>query len=218
MTTVTSASSTTTTTISTSDDNSNIDMEEFLSILVTQLQNQNPLEPTSVTEYTNQLVGYSQLGEQQETNDLLSNLSGSLTSLLTSGSADYIGKSAEIDSPDAPVQDGKASWTYALSGSAEDTTLVVTNQDGDVVWSGSGETSAGSHSFSLSAEDLTGVEDGDVLSLTSVSSDAEGDSVVNDVTSFATIEAVTFADGDTAYQAGDAVFSDDDILTLYGKA
>ena len=218
MSTVTSVSSTSTTTTSSSSDNSSIDMEEFLEILVTQLQNQNPLEPTDVTEYTNQLVGYSQLGEQTETNDLLSDLSGSITSMLTSNSADYIGKSAEIDSADAPVQDGKASWTYSLDANAETTSLVVTNQDGDVVWSGSGEVDAGTHSFSLSADDLSGVEEGDVLTLTSVSADADGAGTRNDVTAFATIDAVTFADGDTAYQAGDAVFSSDDILTLYGKA
>lgn len=219
MTTVTSVNSTTTaTTTSGSSDNSTIDMEEFLNILVAQLQNQNPLEPTSVSEYTDQLVGYSQLGEQTETNDLLTSLSASITSLLTSGSADYIGKTAELDSADAPVQDGTATWNYALSDSAEATTLVVSNQDGDVVWSGSGAVEAGTHSLSLSADELSQVEEGDVLTLTSVSSDADGNNSVNDVTAFANIDAVTFANGDTAYQAGDAVFSSSAILTLYGKA
>jgi flagellar basal-body rod modification protein FlgD len=193
-------------------------MNQFLQILVTQLKTQNPLEPTDVTDFTNQLVGYAQLGAQTETNDSLSALSSSLTAMLTSGGADYIGKTAEIDSTDAPVQGGSASWTYTVGSDAASTALVVTNQDGEVVWSGTGETASGQHAFSLDQSDLTGVEDGDVLTLTSVSSDADGVGTVNAVTAFAQIDAVTFDSGTTAYQAGDAVISADDILKLYASA
>jgi len=217
MTTVSSVA-TTTTTAATSSSALTLDMNQFLQILVTQLKTQNPLEPTDVTDFTNQLVGYAQLGQQTATNDTLTALSSSLTAMLTAGSADYIGKTAEIDSADAPVQNGSASWTYTVGSDAAATTLAVTNQDGDVVWTGTGDATAGQHAFSLSQADLTGVEDGDVLTLTSVSSDADGVGTVNAVTAFATLDAVTFDSGVTAYQAGDAVIAADDILKLYASA
>ena len=217
MTTVSSVA-TTTSTSTASSSALTLDMNQFLQILVTQLKTQNPLEPTDVTDFTNQLVGYAQLGAQTETNDSLSALSSSLTAMLTAGGADYIGKTAEIDSTDAPVQNGSASWTYTVGSDAASTALVVTNQDGDVVWSGTGETSSGQHAFSLNQADLTGVSDGDVLTLTSVSSDADGVGTVNGVTAFAKIDAVTFDSGTTAYQAGDAVIAADDILKLYASA
>jgi len=217
MTTVSSVA-TTTSTSTASSSALTLDMNQFLQILVTQLKTQNPLEPTDVTDFTNQLVGYAQLGAQTETNDSLSALSSSLTAMLTAGGADYIGKTAEIDSTDAPVQNGSASWTYTVGSDAASTALVVTNQDGDVVWSGTGETSSGQHAFSLNQADLTGVSDGDVLTLTSVSSDADGVGTVNGVTAFAKIDAVTFDSGITAYQAGDAVIAADDILKLYASA
>jgi flagellar basal-body rod modification protein FlgD len=217
MTTVSSVA-TTTATAATSSSALTLDMDQFLQILVTQLKTQNPLEPTDVTEFTNQLVGYAQLGQQTATNDTLASLSSSLTALLTAGSADYIGKTAEIDSADAPVQNGTASWTYTVGADAASTVLAVTNQDGDVVWSGTGDATAGEHGFSLDKSDLSGVEDGDVLTLTSVSSDADGVGSVNAVTAFATFDAVTFDSGVTAYQAGDAVISADSILKLYASA
>jgi flagellar basal-body rod modification protein FlgD len=218
MTTVSSVATTTSTSTASTSSSLTLDMNQFLQILVTQLKTQNPLEPTDVTDFTNQLVGYAQLGQQTETNDNLAALSSSLTAMLTAGGADYIGKTAEIDSTDAPVQNGSASWTYTVDSDAASTALVVTNQDGDVVWSGTGETTSGQHAFSLDQADLTGVEDGDVLTLTSVSSDADGAGTVNGVTAFAKIDAVTFDSGTTAYQAGDAVISADDILKLYASA
>lgn len=193
-------------------------MNEFLEILVTQLQNQNPLEPTDVTEFTNQIVGYAQLGEQSTTNEKLDSLTSSLTSMVTSQNAGYVGQKVEYDSAMAPVQDGAASWSYTLDGQAASTSLVVTNQDGDVVWSGTGETGDGEHTLSLNLSDMDDAAEGDVLTLTSVSSDADGGSVSNAVTAYANIDAVLFADGETTYQAGDANIDPSIVLALYGKA
>ncbi|KAK0339445.1 hypothetical protein LTR94_034458, partial [Friedmanniomyces endolithicus] len=127
-----------------------------------------------------------------------------MTSLFTTQSAGYVGQTVEIDSAQAPVQEGSAAWTYTVDEAAASTTLVVTDQNGDVVWSGTGETGSGQYDLSLDIDDLSGVEDGDILTLTSVSTDAEGGSVSNAVTAFAVLDAVVFSDGDTLYQAGEA--------------
>lgn len=213
-----STAATTTAATSSSSSSVSIDMDEFLQILVTQLQNQNPLEPTDVTEFTNQIVGYAQLGQQTEMNETLGSLSSSLTSMLTSQSAGYVGQKVEYDSALAPVQDGAVTWGYTLDSAASSTAVVVINQDGDVVWKGTGETGAGEHALSLKLSDLEGVSEGDVLTLTSVSSDADGASVSNDVTAYATIDAVLFADGVTTYEAGGAAIDPSIVLALYGKA
>ncbi|MBA4807783.1 flagellar hook capping FlgD N-terminal domain-containing protein [Brevundimonas sp.] len=218
MTTVNVTTSTAAATTSSSSSALSIDMDDFLQILVTQLQNQNPLEPTDVTEFTNQLVGYAQLGQQTSTNETLESLSSSLTSILTTQSAGYVGQKVEYDSAMAPVQDGAASWTYTLDGEAASTALVVTNQDGDVVWSGSGETGDGEHGLSLSLSDLSGVAEGDILTLTSVSTNADDTSASNAVTAFATLDAVLLADGVTSYRAGDAVIDPSAVLAFYGQA
>ena len=44
------------------------DFDDFLTLLTTQLQNQDPLEPTDTTEFTNQLVLFAgvETGHQPE--------------------------------------------------------------------------------------------------------------------------------------------------------
>jgi len=195
-----------------------IDMDQFLQILVTQLENQNPLEPTDTSEFTNQLVGYAQLGQQTLMNETLEGLSSSITAMLTAQGASYVGQTVEIDSASAPLQNGKAAWTYTVEDAAVSTALVVTDQTGEVVWSGAGTTAPGQTDFALSLDDLSGVEEGDVLTLTSVSTDVDGGSASNAVTSFATLDAVVFSNGDTLYQAGDALFDPSAVVAMYGKA
>jgi flagellar basal-body rod modification protein FlgD len=71
----TSAAATTATSMTTSSSN-NIadDKEAFLKILLTQLENQNPLDPVDTTEFTNQLVAYSSLEQLMTMNEKLDNL------------------------------------------------------------------------------------------------------------------------------------------------
>ena len=52
----------------------NQDFDDFLTLLTTQLQNQDPLEPMDSNEFTNQLVQFSQVEQQLATNDLLEDM------------------------------------------------------------------------------------------------------------------------------------------------
>ena len=79
MTTVTAA----TTTANTTSSSLKLGTTDFLQLLMTQLTNQNPLDPTDPTEFTSQLATYSSLEQQISMNDTLSTMSDSLSSLLT---------------------------------------------------------------------------------------------------------------------------------------
>ena len=54
--------------------NTNLGKDEFLKLLVCQMQNQNPLEPASDTEWIAQLANFSSLETMQ-------NMSGTMTGL-----------------------------------------------------------------------------------------------------------------------------------------
>lgn len=82
MTAITSATSAATTTTS-STGTLALGTTDFLQLLMTQLQNQNPLDPQDPTEFTNQLATYSGLEQQINMNDTLTTMSDSLSSLLT---------------------------------------------------------------------------------------------------------------------------------------
>src|SRR5882724_10778257 len=50
------------------------DFKTFLTLLTTQLKNQNPLSPLDTNQFTQQLVSFSQVEQAINTNDKLTNL------------------------------------------------------------------------------------------------------------------------------------------------
>lgn len=78
-----SAVSTTSTTTSAKSTSSGSSLSEgdFLKLLVEQLQNQNPLEPTSTDKILDQMMSYANYSEQSEVNDTLSAISTKLDKL-----------------------------------------------------------------------------------------------------------------------------------------
>jgi len=77
--------------------NQGLDKDAFMKLLVTQLQNQDPLEPTQNQEFVAQLATFSSLEQLEELNDntvamIALNQSNALLSQLTQSSA-LIGKS-----------------------------------------------------------------------------------------------------------------------------
>jgi len=56
---------------------------DFLTLLVTQLKNQDPTQPSDPTQYVSQLVGVNSLQQLIDINKQLSSLGGSTTSTST---------------------------------------------------------------------------------------------------------------------------------------
>ena len=76
-------SAATTTSTSSSSSSLALGTTDFLKLLMTQLTNQNPLDPTDPTEFTSQLATYSGLEQQINMNTTLSTMSDNMSSLLT---------------------------------------------------------------------------------------------------------------------------------------
>ena len=69
--------------------------EMFLKLLVAQMENQDPMNPTDATEFTGQLTQYSILEQSLTTNNILETISTQYTSQTAAGLTDYIGKVIE---------------------------------------------------------------------------------------------------------------------------
>lgn len=83
---------------------STLDKNAFLQLLVTQVRNQDPLEPSGGTEYVAQLAQFSSLEQMQNLNDNIVGLAllqqnNALMSQLTSSSA-LIGQNVEWTDPE----------------------------------------------------------------------------------------------------------------------
>lgn len=209
--------STTTTSSTSSSSTSSISdtYNTFLTLLTAQLENQNPLDPQDTTEMTNQLISLGSLEQQLITNETLSTLSSSLNSFVAANGVGYLGKTIETEGSTAPLQDGEANWTYELADTADEVSLTITDSDGEVVWTGSGNTAEGEHSLAWDGIGSDGAlyADGD-YTLTVSATDASGNTIDVATTVSATVTGIDSTDGSTFLMIGDIAVDLGDVLSV----
>src|SRR3954462_10677551 len=71
--------------------------QTFLTILTTQLQNQNPLDPLDTNQFTQQLVQFAGVEQQLKTNDQLTKLIAAQQSTQSTQALQFVGKTAVVD-------------------------------------------------------------------------------------------------------------------------
>jgi flagellar basal-body rod modification protein FlgD len=199
MTTTPSVTTPTTATTTSTDQTSaqkqlSTNFDTFLKLLTTQLQNQDPTAPMDSTQFTQQLVAFSQVEQQISTNQNLQMLIGLAQSQSSNLAMSYLGKSVVLTNGAAVMTGGSATWTYGLDNEAGTTTLTVTNASGKSVYSTSGETAAGTHSFVWDGKDNLGNQLADgtyTLTVTSVAGD--GSAVTTSVASKGLVSGIDLA-------------------------
>ena len=105
----------------------------FLTLLTTQLKNQDPTSPMDSNQFTQQLVMYSQVEQQINTNDNLKTLISQGTSNAASMTTGYLGKKVSITNGNASLTNGSATWTYNLKSAAATTQLFISDANGKTV-------------------------------------------------------------------------------------
>src|SRR5580658_9796356 len=90
----------------------------FLTLLTTQLQNQDPLSPMDSNTFTQQLVEFSQVEQQINTNNNLQSLIGQGSSNTGAYAVSYLGKAVTVSNGQAPLADSSAIWAYNLNAAS----------------------------------------------------------------------------------------------------
>lgn len=120
----------------------------FLTLLTSQLQNQDPLSPMDSTAFTQQLVQFSQVEQQIRTNQNLEGLVGQYQAASAGAALSYLGKDAIIEADDTYLAGGAANWAYSLPEAATDLTINVKDASGRTVYSTTtAQRGAGEHLF-----------------------------------------------------------------------
>ena len=163
----------------------------FLTLLTSQLKNQDPMSPMDSNQFTQQLVMYSQVEQQIQGNAHLKTLIAQGQSSAVAMATDYLGKRVSITNGLASLSGGAANWSYNLSGDAKSANLTVTNASGKVVYTAPAETKAGNHVFDWDGKDNNGNELADgAYKLTITASDAAGAPVVTAIASAGTVSQI----------------------------
>ncbi len=107
----------------------------FLVLLTAQLQNQDPLAPMDSTQFTQQLVQFSQVEQQIRTNEQMETLVGQYQAASASAALSYLGKDAIIEADETYLAGGEANWAYELpDGGAEHVSITVRDSAGRAVY------------------------------------------------------------------------------------
>ncbi len=185
----TAVSSATTSTTSATSNNSDINSglnslasnyQTFLTLLTTQLKNQDPLSPLDTNQFTQQLTQMTGVEQQLLSNQLLQQLVTANQSSGLSNAVNMIGKTVTAGSSTATLTSGSASWPYTLSSGAASGTVSVVNSGGTVVWTGPlSSMNGGSNTFTWNGKDSTGAQlaNGGTYTLNITATDSSGQPV-----------------------------------------
>jgi flagellar basal-body rod modification protein FlgD len=172
----------------------------FLTLLTTQLQNQDPLSPMDTNQFTQQLVSFSQVEQQINTNSNLQQLIQLQGAGESIAALPLVGQNIEYNSATAPLSNGQANFVYDLPSASTSTALTVVDSNGRVVYTQPGETDAGSHAFSWNGKTNAGVQlpNGN-YTLKIQAADANGSAVTPSIASIGSVQAVGVENGTATF-------------------
>jgi flagellar basal-body rod modification protein FlgD len=130
------------------------DFNTFLTLLTTQMKNQDPLQPIESTEFVAQLAQFSAVEQQVQTNDKLAALTEALSNSSASALADWLGATVRAVAPvryagapvmvhpTAPPADADKAALVVQDGAGK-TVAEIPFRPGDEAVAWNGKTSAG---------------------------------------------------------------------------
>lgn len=200
---------------------SSLGKDDFFKLMMAQLKNQSPLDPTDSSKYAAELAQFSSLEQLQNMNDSLSQninanymLTQSVNNTLT---AALIGKSAKLNSNQIKY-DGQSEgeFTYKLPVQAGTATVKILDQNGTVVKSYENvPMTAGKHKLSWDFTDNSGdeVANGDYTVKVEATT-PDGDPMTTDIYTTGVIQAVRFTDSGTSIVVNGSEYSLSDVFEI----
>jgi flagellar basal-body rod modification protein FlgD len=130
--------------------------DRFLKLLVTQLQNQDPLSPMDNAQLTSQIAQINTVTGIQQLNTTVQGLAGQFTQLQALQSANLVGRDVVVPGNVLDIGSGVGQGGFELSGPADAVKVDVLAPSGQVVDSiALGALGTGSHSFNWPAGTAT---------------------------------------------------------------
>ena len=119
--------------------------QTFLTLLTTQLQNQNPLDPLDTNQFTAQLVQFAQVEQQLKANDQLSSLVALQKTAQSTQALSFVGQTISVDGSTAAFN-GSSTWNFNAAADAN-AVVTISAPNGQTAFTGSYSLKAGPASF-----------------------------------------------------------------------
>lgn len=128
---------------------------DFLNMLMTQLQNQDPTSPMDTDQFTSELVQFSSVEQQIQTNSSLTQLIQ-----LTQGSeviqgSSMVGQQVTVQSTQIPLQNSQGTVNIT-SPAAEPVSISIANSSGTNIFNTTVSAVAGNNTFTWNGTDNSG--------------------------------------------------------------
>ncbi|HUA76762.1 MAG TPA: flagellar hook capping FlgD N-terminal domain-containing protein [Acetobacteraceae bacterium] len=130
---------------------------DFLNLLMTQLQNQDPTSPMDTNQFTSELVEFASVEQQINTNSALTQLISLTQTGEVMQSSSMVGEKVLLNSSTLPLQNGSASLQYTAT-SAEPVAIAIYNGSGDLVYDTTQTSSVGTNTFTWNGESNSGTQ------------------------------------------------------------
>jgi flagellar basal-body rod modification protein FlgD len=150
---------------------------QFLRLLTTQLQHQDPLSPLDPNQFTQELVQFSSVEQQIQMNTGLSTLISLQQNAQTTSALGFLGRTVVINGSVAQLANGTATWNYSVNKPST-ANINVSDSTGKIVYSTTQAIQPGQQTFTWNGQTSTGnrLADGSyTISITAA--DANGQSV-----------------------------------------
>jgi flagellar basal-body rod modification protein FlgD len=118
--------------------------QTFLTLLTTQLQNQDPMSPLDTNQFTQQLVQFASVEQQLKTNDQLTSLVTLQQTAQSTQALTFVGKTAVVDGSTTQLTNSSATWDLNVPSNAN-VSISITSSTGQTVFSGNYNVQAGSN-------------------------------------------------------------------------
>ncbi|MBN3867868.1 flagellar hook assembly protein FlgD [Gluconobacter kondonii] len=184
---------------------------QFLTLLTTQLQHQDPSNPTSTDSFTAELAQFAGVQQQVQTNTNLTSLISATQDNQMASAVSLIGKTTTASTSSLPLQSGSASLSFTAP-QAGDVAIAITDSKGNVVKSETIDASVGTNTWTWDGKNNAGTQLSNgayTVAVEGSSTDGTGVSLPTTVTG--TVTGVSKGSSGVNIDMGDAIIDISDL-------